>query len=207
MEKMSITRALAEKKLLGKKIEQHFSKFVPMAVVIGENVPVGFKNIRDFDAYCRSNYDELRDELARYNRIVQAIAESNSKTEVTICGERLTVTRALEKKKFYSTILAQYLIKLKSYFQEKEKEYQKLLIAEKMKEDAEFDTFVGKDKGLKEEELKVAKKIISERHTVHFLDPLNIREIIEKMDKEQTDFLMNVDIVLTESNSKTEIDI
>lgn len=207
MEKMTITRALAEKKLLVKKIEQHFSKFVPIAVVVGENSPTGFKSVKDFENYSHSSYDQLKDELERYGKIVQAIASSNAKTTVVICGQEYTVARALEKKKFYSTVLAQYLLKLKTCFLEKEKIYSRLVQEEKSKEDAEFDTFVGKDKGLKEEELKVAKKIISERHKVHFLNPLNVRELIDKMEKEQTDFLMNVDIVLTESNSITEIDI
>lgn len=207
MERMSVTRALAEKKLLAKRIEQHLSKFAPIAVTLGDSIPAGFKNIKDFDAYCHSSYNELNDELDRYNRIVQTIAESNSKTEVTICGEKLTVTRALERKRFYSTLANSYLEELKALFYEKEKEYSRLLLSEKAKEDAEFDTFVGKDKGLKEEELKVTKKIISERHKVYFLDPLNIRQVIEKMEKTQADFLLNVDIVLTESNSRTEIDI
>ena len=207
MERMSITRGLVEKKLLAKRIEQHFSKFVPVSIVIGDNSPAGFKSVKDFDNYAQASYNELKDEMERYGKIVQAIADSNAKTRVNICGQEYTVARALEKKKFYSTVMAQYLIKLKAYFHEKEKEYTKLVRDEKSKEDMEFDTFVGKDKGLKEEELQVTRKIISERHKVHFLDPLNVRKLIDKMEQEQTDFLMNVDIVLTESNSKTEIDI
>lgn len=207
MEKMSITRALSEKKLIGKRIEKHFSNFKPVAIIIGDNIPVGFKSIKEFEDCSKSSYDEIRDELDRYGRIVQAIADSNARTRVVICGEEYTVARALEKKKFYSTVAHQYLENLKRFFCEQEKAYNQLVEDEKAKEDREFDTFVGKDKGLREEELKMARKVISERHKVVFVDPLRIRQIIEKMDKEQSEFLMNVDIVLTESNSKTEIDI
>lgn len=207
MEKMTITRGLSEKKLLGKRIEQHFARFQPVAVVIGENIPVGFKSKKAFEDYARSCYDEIRDELDRYDRIVQAIADSNAVTKVTICGREYTVARALEKKKFLSTVASDYLNNLKYFYTERENEYATLLREEKIKEDKEFDTFVGKDKGLREDELKVTRKIISDRHKVEFIDPLGLRGIIEKMDKEQADFLMNVDIVLTESNSRTEIEI
>lgn len=207
MEKMSVTRALAEKKILGKKIEQHFAKFKPIAIVIGDNIPAGFKSIREFDEYCRSSHDQIRDELDRYDRIVQAIADSNAKTKVVIDGTEYTVARALEKKKFYTTVAQQYLLDIKTFFTEKEREYNRLVREEKAKEDSEFDTFIGKDKGLKDEELKAARKIIADRHKVEFLDPLNMRKIIEKKEEERTGFLMNVDIVLTESNSRTEIDI
>ncbi|MDE5833358.1 MAG: hypothetical protein K2H64_10350 [Desulfovibrio sp.] len=207
MERMSITRALAEKKLLGNRIAKQFSQLAPIRVVIGDNVPAGFKSVKEFENDARSSYDSIRDELARYDRITQAIAESNAVTTVEIDGVQYTVARALEKKKFYATIGAQYLTSLKRFFLDKEKEYARLTEEEKAKEDAEFDSFVGKDKGLKEEELKVTRKIISERHKVHFLDPLELRKVIEKMEKEQSGFLMNVDIALTESNSKTEIEV
>ena len=60
-----------------------------------KDTPAGFKSVKDFEKYSQSAYDELKDELDRYGRIVQAIASSNAVTMVRINGQELAVARAL----------------------------------------------------------------------------------------------------------------
>lgn len=207
MEKMTITRALARKKLLAKRIWDHARKISPMAVTVGGTLPPGFKSVDDFKKQARSDMDSLRNDMENYSRISQAIADSNAKTVVTVAGREYSVARALERKKWWSELGNECLDYFQDIYVNKKNECEKLSISEKEKEDREFSTYIGKDKALPKDEAETMRKIIAGRHAVELLDPAGFENFVETMRKERDDFLADVDIALTESNSRTEIEI
>ena len=208
MEKMSITRALVEKKRLGERIQREVSTFNPMVVLDPHmEAPAGYKSIDDYSKAVVAANDSIRDLCARRCRIVSEIAKSNATTTVEICGERMTVAQAIEKKNFYTQTMRGILSRLQTTYGSATSQFERISAVEKQKADQEFEKFISRDKQIKEDEKDVMRRAIESRHRVQLLDPIGLRETLEKKEAEINEFLTNVDIILTESNSKTEIEI
>lgn len=208
MEKMSITRALVEKKRLEERINRAVADFRPMMVLEPRfEAPAGFKSVDEYKASVIAAHDSIRDLCDRRCKIISAIAKSNATTEVTVCGETMTVAQAIERKNFLNGTMTHLLRNMQNTYGQMTSLFERTSAAEKQKADQEFEKFIGRDKSIKEEEATIMRRTIDSRHRVELLDPINLRETIDKKEKELNDFLTNIDIILTESNSKTEIEI
>lgn len=208
MERISITRALVEKKRLNDRISREITKIKPITILVGNSsIPVGYKSIQDYEDKVKSHFQSISDLCDRRCKITQAIALSNATTTIQFDNETLTVAEALERKNYYNTTVSNLIERLRSINASSETQFIKIEVEEKAKADREFETFVGRDKSIQEGEAQATRKIIDSRHEVKYIDPLNLKKTIDEMVQNCNHFLENIDILLTESNSKTMIEI
>ena len=99
MSKISIARALAEHKLIDKKIEKVISQSRYCALKKGRKTETtdGI-SLDDFNSSATSNYDKLQALLKQKNALKAAIIVSNATTMVTVGKTEMTVAAAIERK-------------------------------------------------------------------------------------------------------------
>ena len=208
MEKMSITRALAEKKLLDKRIEKTISqaKFVTFAKSNSKDVE---KNITKED-YCKdakATLQSIKDLIDRKSKIDSAIAVSNATTNVEICGVTTTVAEAISRKNnidferallnALKSQLAESKYRTDVRNQEVESKLQTLLVS-----------MVGKEntKNMSDEAMKISAQYLSDNEFA-IVDGVDAKKLVESLEKEIDEFLFNVDFCLSTSNTLSTIEI
>jgi hypothetical protein len=213
MEKITITRALAELKLLDKKIKKRVdlrsnNTLVPVGLYQNRNKKIIGTNqtIEEFEKNTRANYQSIKDLISRRNAIKIAIIESNSKTEVTINGSVFTVAGAIERKNsieydksLLKTLSTQYNDSLER------QESHNIDMNEKI--DKMIEANLGSDKKRDSTEYKLIAEPYQDANEMKICDPLNVSKEIEDLDEEIEGFLNEVDFVLSESNSQTYIEV
>ena len=95
MSGISVSQALAELKLLRKRI-QNATKDSVFTVVKKKR---DLLDAAKFSVEAMASYQSYKDLLARYNAIKAAIVLSNAATKVSIAGIEYTVADAVERKK------------------------------------------------------------------------------------------------------------
>ena len=199
MEKITITRALAELKLLDKRIAKAISegKFVSYSIN-GKNAINTFKPSEE-----KQSIEAL---IARRATIKAAIMKSNATTKVTIGNVEMLVIDAIEMKE---------TIKYKENFLQQLKSQQlniRYTIASTNENvNARLDKLLeanfGKESKTKADEMEAISKPFLERNEAKLEDPLNIDSLIESLSEEILAFTSNVDYALSESNALTQIEI
>lgn len=199
MEKITITRALAELKLLDKRITKAISdgKFVSYSIN-SKNAINTFKPLEE-----KQSIEAL---IARRATIKAAIMKSNATTKVTIGGVEMLVIDAIEMKE---------TIKYKQSFLQQLKQQQQstkyTISSTNENVNARLDKLLeanfGKDSKTKSEEMEAIAKPFLERNEAKLEDPLNLDSLIESLSEEILAFTSNVDYVLSESNALTQIEI
>lgn len=215
MAKMSIHRGLKELKLLGKRIEKaitgyHFVSMRKNAAVAVNGVPVV-----EIEATLVSNYQSVMDLIARRAKIKRAIVLSNAGvpegTElrvVTVGKYKMTVAEAIEYKnsiifemQLLEQLRAQYSRTLRT------------IESENMKAESLFNDNVSRMFGpeskqkLGVDEIANLRKQLYDPNECVIIDPLKIKDIIDKMDQDIDLFMTDVDSVLSEENATTFIDV
>lgn len=197
---MSVTQALAELKLLRKRLETSLgdAKFVTM---------VTKKSMVDrgrFETQARASMQSYRDLLNRYYKIKSAIVRSNAVTEVVIAGRTYSMAEAVERKR--SIEQERNLLTVMMYqHAAATAEYERHCASEQARVDRMLAVELGKDSKTNIEVVKSLTEAILTENRAEVLDPLNIAALIGETKKSIEEFEMNVDWVLSESNGKTII--
>lgn len=95
---MTITRALAELKLLDKRINRTINEASFGGLTVGKKISAGFNNAEEIESRAKSDLQSVQDLIKRRNDVKSAIVVSNATTEVEIAGVRMTVAEAIERK-------------------------------------------------------------------------------------------------------------
>lgn len=209
MAKISITRALSELKTEKKRLEKKIREFRPIAVQRGSTLVGNYRGIKadDFVDSAKETYQSINDLLTRIERVKAAIEESNSKTKVVIAGKEYTVREAInmktliENKKKLLQIMKSEFVKAGEDFEDAEEANKKRV--EKLVQDASASGSGKLDPAIEENALKSVESLYS----IKVVDPIGLDKLIPALEKEIEDFETNVDFVLSESNSKTEIEV
>lgn len=203
---ISITRALAELKLLDKRINSAIqgSEFAGMA--IGKKPVQGYSDIATFEEKVVGNWDSVNSLIKRRNEMKSKIVLSNASTIVTIGGFEMTVAEAIERKasiSYEQTLLNKlrndHNIVMNAVLRKNMEVDQKL--------EAQLTVLYGKDKKVSVEDVDMVTKPYREEHEGKFVDPIQLKDKIEKLTKSIEDFLTEVDFVLSESNTVTKIEV
>ena len=204
--KMSVTRALAELKLLDKRIHtvMNSAKFVDFS--IGEKAVNGYASNKEYEDKVKSAYQSVKDLIKRRNDIKSAIVLSNAMTKVRIADKEYTVAEAIERK-----TSIQYEEQL---MQKMKNEYTKVTNNinrknEEVKEELnrKLDALYGREAKTKVDENNELVKSYRNDNEAKMVDPLHIRSAYEKLEQEIDEFLSEVDFVLSTSNTLTEIEV
>ena len=208
MDTMTVTRGLAELKLLDSRITKQVenSIFVDMyqkrnKQAMGAGIPM-----EEFEARAKEGYQSTVDLIKRRAAIKSAIMKSNATTLVTIGGEEMFVMDAIEMKNSI-----QYKQNLLSRMKSQQVTIKKYMDQNKSKLDEQVRELVEKNIGTERkidpDYYKTIATPFIEANETKICDPLEIGKKIEEMDKSIDTFNSEVDFILSESNAKTEINI
>ncbi|WP_309087349.1 hypothetical protein [Domibacillus sp.] len=204
--KMSVTRGLAELKLLDKRIKTVMNSAAFVDFAIGEKAVNGYTSNKEYEDKVQSAYQSVKDLMKRRNDIKSAIVLSNAMTRVKIADKEYTVAEAIERK-----TSIQYEVQL---MQKMKNEYTKAVnniqrINEEVKEELnrKLDALYGREAKTKVDENNELVKSYRNDNEAKMIDPLKIRHTYEKLEQEIDEFLSEVDFVLSTSNTLTEIEV
>lgn len=199
---MSITQALAELKLLDKRIRKALDH-VCWARVKTKTMSV------DADAFrttVQAEFQSFTDLVKRRDTLKRAVVLSNATTRVTIGTWEGTVAEAIEyktsisyKRQLLETMQSQLLdaqSQFKSYQELVDDRLEKLLHSE-----------LGKDVKTSPETIAALTKTFRDNNKVELLDPLDLTARTHQLEEEIESFETNVDWVLSETNGKTTITV
>jgi hypothetical protein len=208
METITITRGLAELKLLDSRIDKETNKAIFIDCYSEKNKKglISKLDIQEIEKNANSCYQSILDLIKRRNAIKNAINDSNSKTIVKIGSNEMTVLSAIEKKysiKYEKELLARMksnLATVKDTIEgnnlKNEKQIQEMLIAN-----------LGKDSKASKDDYDLIAKPFLDANQMKQVGLKQIEKEIEKLDLEIDNFITEVDFVLSESNSKTSIEV
>lgn len=205
MTAISITRALAECKSLNDRIEKATRQAVFATVTVGGKTTNG-QDVQTATTLLKSNLQQVQDLIERRKTVKSAIIVSNAATKVTINGAVMTVAEAIERKgsidkeRALLSVLQQQLGQVRSVIERNN-------AAMQVRIDTMIQAAVGKERKASEDELEAISKPYTASNITAPLDPNGLEKLISKMDDDINGFLFEVDFSLSESNSKTMIEV
>lgn len=208
MQKISITRALSELKVLQKRFEKEVRNLSVISVRHGQ-ILMDNSSVRpeDFREAAKSQLQRIEDLQRRIFEIKTKIQQSNAITVVKIGSQEMTVLEALVKKSVLEN-QKDLLTKLKAALvyannlHEKASSLNDSKVAKQV-EDASRNTSVKLDPEIEKE----IKKSVESLYPIEVVDPCKISEKIKELEEEIEDFENNVDFALSESNALTQIEV
>jgi len=208
-EKMTIHKALAELKIIGDRINNSISTATFIKANKHSNEKINGVPINEFKSQIQGNWDKSNDLIKRRNAIKRAVVLSNAKTVVKVGNDEFTVAEAIEmkntgmqfKKELLSMLNRQYVDAIR--ITEKEN-------GETLQQKAEnyvIGLYGSKDGKVNIEEIENTKKQFIVNNTFELVDPIKVRDKIDNLEKEISEFETEIDAALSCSNSLTEIEI
>lgn len=204
MEKMTIHRALTELKTLDDRIHAAIDGGIYITANKRSNLKINGKTIEQHRSMIQGSYDKVKGLIERRNTIKAAIVESNAKTFVTVAGVKMTVAQAIERKTsiqydeiFLEKLKASYYTAVSRLNRENEELPHKL--------ETYLQSVIGNKDQAKKEDVDYHTKSFIERNEFELIDPMDLKEKIDKLETEIHNFKAEVDAVLSESNAITFI--
>lgn len=203
---ISITRGLAELKTLDARINKSIQEASMIANTTGKKIVVGYQTNEQFEEKSKSSYQSVTDLIKRRNAIKAAIVQSNANTTVEVVGSTMTVAEAIERKTSiaYEQIL---LNKMKSEYVNAIRKFEQEDAKVKERLDELLKTTFGKDVKVDVNQYDSTAKPFLEQNEPKLVDPLKLKNEIENLEKVIEEFSLNVDFVLSESNTMNKITI
>lgn len=206
-EKMTIHKALAELKVLDKRITLSIS--VQFCVANKHsNEKISGLALKDWKDIAQSNYQKANDLIRRNEAIKRAITLSNATTKVKIGDDEYTVAEAIWMKNHGMDSYKMLLRSLQNQYGKAkiqcERENGETL--EKRADEYIFGLFGSKEKAAGEE-IENLRKTFIESQQYEIVDPIKIAEEIQYLEEKISSFESEVDAALSVSNAITEIAI
>lgn len=206
-ETMTIHKALAELKVIGDRIDKAISQGVYCKANKHSNEKINGVSVDEFKTQIQGSWNKVNDLISRRNAIKRATVFSNATTKVKIGDKEMTVAEAIEmknsgmayKKTLMSTITKQY----SSTIQVMDKENGETL--NQKAENYVIGLFGSKEGKTNTDELEKVRKEFINNNSFEFVDPIKVKEKIDELEKEISDFETEIDSMLSTSNAITEI--
>ncbi len=211
MQTMTITRGLTELKRLNSRIENVISQGKYVAATQGANkfkkVIGSADSVEAMTSKIQASFDAVDSLIANRQAIKSAIVLSNANTYVTLLGRSMTVAEAIELK---STVNYRklYLSTLRTQFIKTTSEVDKFNTQLDVTIETLLSTVYGSDKSkVSAESYQMVAGPQKEQKQCELLDPQKIESRVAKLTEEISVIEAELDIVLSESNAKTVIDV
>lgn len=209
-EKMTVHKALAELKLLDDRIKKAITDGGFFCVANKHsNEKIDGAPLDEYIKTMQGNYDKAVDLINRRKAIKRAVVLSDAVTKVTVADVEYTVAEAIEMKNHgieFDTLLMAYM--------RKHYDSAQMQIKRENGKDLEgrADQYVTAIYGQKEGKTNTAdiEKVRSdflEANQYELIDPLNVLEKIDSLERKINDFMAEVDSALSVSNALSEITI
>lgn len=205
IEKMSVHRALSELKTYNSRINKAIKSSFVQANKKNNNKIDGI-SIEEFVKKLQGNFDSAKSLIENKKKLKAAIVLSNASTKVTIGNKEYTVAEAIERK--------QLLVDEKSFLDNLKFQYENQVRFINNKNDKlpqlleqYLQAVLGEKDKRTVEDIEAHTKNFYSREEYILIDPMNINEYIEELEKDIITFETNVDYVLSESNATTFIEV
>ncbi len=205
---MTVTRALAELKLLDKRISDKTDDRVRfVALARGQEAVPGFESRDAFQRQAAAAIQSTQDLIKRRAAIKSAIVLSNATTQVTIAGRSMSVAEAIEYKtsiRYERALLERMSSQLASVTESAEKENVKV----RAEADKRTDAALGEgSRDNKAHEYRSIFDAYMERNAFQVIAPKGLAETIAALRERIESFEYQVDFTLSEINSLTRISV
>ena len=213
-EKMTITKALSELKVLGNRITAEIRSATFCNVSKHTRRTLNGKNITDVKAEMQGSYDKIVALINRNNAIKKAVNKANASTIVSIGGEQMTVAEAIYMKQtgidymkaLLNVMTAQYA-NMQSLLQNNNGEkltraceaYITGLYGASNNSNTVSDETV--------EAINAARAKYIEENTFDLIEGVDTAKTIENLKNKIDAFEAEVDAAITVANATTEIEI
>ena len=202
MSAISISQALAELKLLRKRIQTATSNSIFATLKKKRDL----LDVQRFTSDAQASYQSYKDLLNRYNSIKAAIVLSNATTRVSIAGTEYTVADAVERKKTIE-MEKNMLHLMQMQFDKVKNDYDSHTSLENARVERLIQTELGKDSKTNVEVITQLSETFLAQNRAEIVDPLNLAKEISALNKTIEDFETKVDWILSESNGRTMITV
>ena len=202
MSAISISQALAELKLLRKRIQTATSNSIFATLKKKRDL----LDVQRFTSDAQASYQSYKDLLNRYNSIKAAIVLSNATTRVSIAGTEYTVADAVERKKTIE-MEKNMLHLMQMQFDKVKNDYDSHTSLENTRVERLIQTELGKDSKTNVEVITQLSETFLAQNRAEIVDPLNLAKEISALNKTIEDFETKVDWILSESNGRTMITV
>lgn len=213
-EKMTITKALSELKVLGNRITAEIRSATFCNVSKHTMRTLNGKNITDVKAEMQGSYDKIVALINRNNAIKKAVNKANASTIVSIGGEQMTVAEAIYMKQtgidymkaLLNTMTTQYT-NTQSLLQNNNGE--KLTRACEAYIVSLYGTNSGNNTISSEmvETINAARAKYIDENTFDLIEGIDTKKAIEDLKNKIDSFEAEVDAAITVANATTEIEI
>lgn len=205
--KMTIHRALSELKLIDAKIEKQISEINPVGIFQKDKLINGYTKEEDFKTSAISKFQSVSDLIKRKSDIKSAIVLANGTTKVKVGEREMTIADAIN---FKAVVKFKYQLisKLKQSHLNSAANLQKnnQIVEDNVQKLLEY-TFGKESTKVNENDMNAVRKPYIEANSWHLFDPLDVLKKVEEMEKEVSEFEMEVDAALSEINATTFIEI
>lgn len=204
--KISITRALAELKLLDSRINNKIGNAIFIADKKKSANKINNTYTEDeFQGLVKSDHQSINDLINRRRLIKSKIVESNAKTMVDIAGEKMTVADAIERKSSieYEKDLLDTMKRQLARVNHRVTEANEKM---EMNLDRQLEAMMGSD-GKKTNGMEEFSESYRKQNGYEVIDPLKLDKLVKGLEEKTENFEMNVDFVLSESNARNIIEM
>lgn len=206
MKKLSIHRALTELKMLTLRIEAATNEVSAVVANRKSNRKINGVDIPGYEKQMQASYDKVLGLISYRNKIKALVVQSNANTKVLVGKEEMTVAEAIERKQSI-----QYEKNLLEVIQHQHRSAINTVAKENDALPAKLETYLINILGNKDkqspEEVKLHTETFMKRNEFEIIDPLNVKQQIEKLSNRIEEFESEVDAVLSESNATTFIEV
>lgn len=212
MNKMSVTRALAELKRLDdrlKRMTTDQSIFVSVAVGQGDKQKVlGVSDtVQNVVSQIQSNRDRVNSMIEQRSKIKAAVVASNAATKVKLGSREMTVAEAIELKKSID-VQRNMLATYRRQVIQANALVAKQNAALEAQIETNLATIYGNEKGKVDASMfEAIAKPQREQKEASLIDPIKINDLIKSLEDEISLVETELDFSLSEINAKTEIEV
>lgn len=212
-ENMTVHKALAELKIIDDRINKAITSGTYVVANKHSNQKIHGMTIDEFKTQMQADFKKVSDLIARRNAIKRAVVASNAVTKVKVGGTEYTVAEAIEMKNhgmefkdyFMRAISTQY-VRAKNELDlnsgdplEKRAEQYVLSVIQAQPKDSKMAVDSDAMKNLRAQYIK--------DNQYDIIDPIGVKNVIDGLDTEVSEFLTEVDAALSVSNAITVLDI
>jgi hypothetical protein len=206
MAKITITEGLAVLKNINARISKETSNSVFIASHTIGKTPVGYANLEDFNSKAKASLQSVKALIDRRNKIKAAIVASNAVTSVAIGKKTYTVAGAIERKTGVA-LEKELLQKMVQQFSACAQTADRANKQAQDRLDVLIQNTFGKDAKVSPDEIKSLTDSFMSKNETLIADPIGLRDECDKLNQELNDFLTEVDVKLSISNSTSFIEV
>lgn len=210
-ETMNMHKALVERKILPDRIDKLQRECDFIKAVKNSSKKVNGKTIHELENEMKANNQKIDDLTNRLNALEDAITKSNGETMVTINGETITVSMAIERKRKRAARIKARRDRLIMQYRDAMSTYD-MNSGDVLEDDAnEYVQRILRSQGGTAEKsderfIKALHDSYIENNEFELIDPLGIKDVIASYDDEIAVLESEYDAALSVSNATTVVE-